>query len=101
MIADLSHPYRRQRRTWDHERRLAIALAVAVALVVLLSGLVHANLSADGSDRVTVAPGDTVWSIAAQHTGGDVRDEVDAILQANHLSSPVIVPGQELVIPPG
>jgi hypothetical protein len=102
MIADLSHPYRRHRRTWDHERRLAIAVAVALALVILLGGLVHASLSAGGSAHVTVAPGDTVWSIAAaQGGGGDVRQEVDAIMQANNLSSPTIVPGQELVIPGG
>lgn len=102
MIADLSQPYRRHRRTWDHERRLAIAVAVALLLVVLLGGLVHASLTAPSGDRVTVAPGDTVWSIAAERSGdGDVRQEVDAIMQANHLSSPVIVPGQVLLLPSG
>ena len=101
MIADLSTPYRRHRRTWERERRFALALAVALLLVVLLGGIVHAGLSSGGTDRVTVAPGDTIWSIAAQRTDGDVRDEVDAIMQANGLSSPVIVPGQTLSIPTG
>ena len=100
MIADLSYPYRRRRRTWDHERRLAIAVAVAIALVILLGGLVHASLTAGGNGRVTVAPGDTIWSIAsAQGAGGDIRQEVDAIMQANQLSSPVIVPGEVLIVP--
>jgi nucleoid-associated protein YgaU len=101
MIADLSQPYRRHRRTWDHERRLAVAIALALVLVVLLGGLVHAGLGGAATDRVTVAPGDTIWSIAASRTDGDVRQEVDTIMQANHLASPVIVPGQVLVVPSG
>lgn len=99
MIADFSKPYRRTRRTWDHERRLAIAFVLALVLVVFLAGLVHAGLSGGGSDRVTVAPGETIWSIAAARTDGDIRQEVDSIMQANHLTSPVILPGQVLVIP--
>jgi len=48
---------------------------------------------------VVVAPGDTVWSIAAAHYRGDPRPHVEAILQVNHLSSPLLTPGQSLMIP--
>lgn len=99
MICDLTNPYTRRRHSWTHERRLAIAFAVAVALVFLLGGFVNASLSATPAGPVTVAPGDTLWSIAAAHAGGDVRSEVDAIMRANGLSSPVIVPGEVLVVP--
>jgi LysM repeat protein len=46
-----------------------------------------------------VAPGDTVWSIAASHFAGDPRPHVEAILVANHLRSPMLTPGESLRIP--
>lgn len=104
MIADVSQPYRRlraSRRSWDRERRAALALAIAMALVILLGGLVHASLSAPQPAQVTVAAGDTLWSIAsAQPNVADVRAEVDAIMEANHLAGPQLVPGQVLLVPP-
>jgi LysM repeat protein len=50
-------------------------------------------------DRVIVAPGDTVWSIAVTHYAGDPRAHVEAILQTNHLSTPLLRPGQALQLP--
>jgi LysM repeat protein len=50
-------------------------------------------------DRVVVAPGDTLWGIAAEHYGGDPRARVDQIMRANHLASPTLVPGQTLRVP--
>ncbi|HET9051720.1 MAG TPA: LysM peptidoglycan-binding domain-containing protein [Candidatus Dormibacteraeota bacterium] len=100
MICDLTRPYTRRRHPWHRERRLALALVVAVALVILLGGLVRAGTSGVGSGHVTVAAGDTLWSIASDHaTDGDIGAEVDAIMRSNGLSSPVIVPGEVLVIP--
>ena len=51
------------------------------------------------SDRVVVAPGDTVWSIAAAHYRGDPRPHVEAILLANRLQTPLLRPGQSLQLP--
>lgn len=105
MIADLSSPYRRShrhRRNWRRERRAALALLLATALLVVLGGLVHASLTAPREQRLTVRAGDTVWSIATAHArDGDIRAEVDAIMEANHLAAPLLVPGQVLVIPAG
>jgi nucleoid-associated protein YgaU len=42
---------------------------------------------------------DTLWTIAAGHYGGDVRDAVWQIQNANHLAGAGIRPGQMLVLP--
>lgn len=51
---------------------------------------------------VHVAPGDTVWLIAARHTAAheDIREMIFAIRQANNLNNNAeIYPGQVLQIP--
>lgn len=106
MIADLARPYRRPLHRWERERRLALtiatAIAVAMALLIYLGTVAYGGISGGGPETVTVRPGDTLWSIAAAHSGGgDVRDEVDAITAANHLAGGSLRPGQTLVVPPG
>ena len=53
------------------------------------------------STRIAVAPGDTLWDIAAARTpeGGDVRDAALRIAQANGLDGGVLQAGQVLTIP--
>ena len=65
---------------------------VATARLAYGSGPTH-------QDTVVVAQGDTVWSIAVSHYGGDPRPHVDAILRANRLDSPLLRPGQALQLP--
>jgi predicted Zn-dependent protease len=50
---------------------------------------------------VTVLPGDTLWSIAAAHTGGssDVQETIDRISAVNHLHGAALQPGDHLRIP--
>ena len=51
---------------------------------------------------VVVRPGDTVWSIASRHAGGeDIRTEVAQILSRNGLPRRSIQPGETLVVPAG
>jgi LysM repeat protein len=51
-------------------------------------------------ETVTVAPGDTLWTIATRrYPDADAREKVGEIEQANGLSSPVIEPGQRLRVP--
>jgi nucleoid-associated protein YgaU len=81
----------------------AIALA-ALGLMVALPTLSSVRLYAATAQRyatVTVRPGDTLWAIAAAHTGSgtDVQEVVDRIADANHLQSGTIQPGQHLRIP--
>lgn len=49
----------------------------------------------------TVAPGDTLWAIAAEHSAPweDPRPKVEAIREANNLSGYDIYPGMSLKLP--
>ena len=80
----------------------AIALA-ALSLMVALPTLSSMRLYAAGAQRyttVTVSPGDTLWSIAAAHSGsGDVQETIDRITAANHLRGAALQPGEHLRIP--
>ena len=71
---------------------------LAMGLLVLSAQLAYGSSPAR-FDRVVVAPGDTLWGIAAEHYGGDPRARVDQIIRVNHLASPTLVPGQTLRIP--
>jgi LysM repeat protein len=86
------YPRPQRRRGWGRIVLLAAALVVASARLAYGSGPLPV-------ETVVVTPGDTVWSIAASHYAGDPRPHVEAILVANHLSSPVLTPGQTLRIP--
>lgn len=87
-----SFPRPRRRRGWGRIAALAVLLVVVSARVAYGSGPVV-------MDTVVVGQGDTVWNIAASHYAGDPRPHVEAILIANHLSSPVVQPGQTLRLP--
>ena len=80
-----------------------IALA-ALALMVALPMLSGVRLYAATAVRYTTAtvhPGDTLWSIAAAHTGGnaDVQETIDSISAVNHLHGTALAPGERLRIP--
>lgn len=51
--------------------------------------------------NVTVASGDTLWSIAARNSGAnaDIQEEIFKICKANELKNKEIYPGQVLRIP--
>jgi hypothetical protein len=81
----------------------AIALA-ALGLMVALPTLSSMRLYAATSQhyvRVTVHPGDTLWSIASSHAApsADVQEVVDRISAANHIAGGALQPGQHLRIP--
>ena len=80
----------------------AITLA-ALSLMVAVPTLSSTRLYAATHQRyatLTVKPGDTLWSIAAAHTGdADVQDTIDRISSANRLQSSTLQPGQHLRIP--
>jgi LysM repeat protein len=49
---------------------------------------------------VVAKPGDTLWSIAVRvRPNTDPRITVDQIMAANRLASPVLQPGQRVVLP--
>jgi len=54
------------------------------------------------SETVTVAPGDTLWGIAAErYPDADPRQKVFEIEQLNGLRGPTIMTGQRLRVPAG
>jgi len=82
---------------------------VVLSLAIVLGSLVSAKAGA-GTDAapqsgqsfitVTVAPGDTLWSLANRLAGGkDVRSLVSEIISVNSLVSVDVATGQKLRIP--
>ena len=82
---------------------------VVLSLAIVLGSVVSAKAGA-GTDSapavagsfitVTVAPGDTVWSLATRLAGGgDVRALVSEIIEVNSLNSVDVATGQKLRIP--
>jgi nucleoid-associated protein YgaU len=79
----------------------ALLRAVILAAVALVVWSVVARPSGAHGRKVVyrVRAYDTLWTIAQSHYGGDVRDGVWQIQQANHLSGETIVPGEKLILP--
>ena len=89
--------------------RLARTLVV-LSLAIVLGSLVSANAGAGteaGPSKagsfitVTVAPGETIWSLATRMTadGEDTRGLVSQILEVNSLASVDVEAGQKIRIP--
>ena len=76
--------------------RLCVLTVVAVALWALFA---HDSGASGPEQRYRVRPGDTLWSIAAAHAGGDPRKGVWELQQRNGLKDTLIVPGQVLTLP--
>ncbi len=80
-------------------RRLLAAVAAVSLFGIGLALGAHGSTSA-AYTTIVVLPGDTLWSIAAEHyPADDVRVRVDDIEQANGLAGPTIQVGQTLRLP--
>ena len=80
--------------------RILIRIAVIVGIVVVAWSIMARSSQAHGNRQVvTVRPYQTLWTIAAAHYGGDVRDAIWRIEQANHLKSADIAVGEKLILP--
>jgi len=87
-------------------RRFTLMPAIALAALSLsvtvpvLSGMHLYAASAQRYATVTVRPGDTLWNIAASHTGSsDIQETIDRIAEVNHLSGSSLQPGERLRVP--
>jgi LysM repeat protein len=79
--------------------RLAVVLLLALAVSLSLAVVAHGG-TAPAYSTVVVQPGDTVWSIAAEHyPSDDIRARVVDIERANGLISPLIETGKTLRLP--
>src|SRR3989442_1171011 len=87
----------RSDRALRHVYRWALVLVAALAVMLALSRVAQGGVA---SETVVVQPGDTIWTIAAQHyPGDDTRARVDEIERLNNLSSPAIEAGGGLPLP--
>jgi hypothetical protein len=74
--------------------------AVIVALVTLaVAYSARSSISGGHEHAYVVRYGDTLWSIAASHYGGDPREAVWRLQDRNHLTGTLVRPGQRLVLP--
>jgi LysM repeat protein len=87
-----AYPRPQRRRGWGRILVLTAGLLLVTGRLAYGSGPAH-------SDTVVVASGDTVWSIATAHYGGDPRPHVESILAANRMATPILRPGQALQLP--
>ena len=77
-----------------------VRILLIVGIAVLAWSAMARSSNAHGAKQVvTVRAYQSLWSIAEQHYGGDVRDAVWQIERANHLRSADVRVGQTLVLP--
>ncbi len=84
-------------------RAVVLLTVVVIVFFLLLPSGVGAGDEAHPTRVHVIQPGETLWSIAGQHTpaGGDVRATVYALKQMNGLQGGAIRAGAELVVPLG
>jgi nucleoid-associated protein YgaU len=79
--------------------RLA-SLGVALALLAVFAlGAARPSVGATPETRYVVKPGDTLWAIAEARHGGDPREGVWRIQEANGLEGSILRPGQVILVP--
>jgi LysM domain len=74
-------------------------IVVVVALLALaVAYSARSSISAGHEQTYVVRVGDTVWSIAASHYGGDTREAVWRLQDRNRIGT-LVHPGERLVLP--
>ncbi|MFT4124101.1 MAG: LysM peptidoglycan-binding domain-containing protein [Microbacteriaceae bacterium] len=100
-------PARPRLRLTRRGRRVLLVLATApivlgIALLALSGGDATATGEAGTLDYVTVAAGQSLWSIAEQlQPQSDPRDVIEQIVALNGLDSTTVLAGQRLAVPAG
>jgi hypothetical protein len=75
-------------------------IVVIIAIVVVAVAWGARRSEGAGARQVyVVRVGDTLWSIAASHYGGDPREGVWRLQHENRLAGALVRPGQTLVLP--
>jgi nucleoid-associated protein YgaU len=80
-------------------RKLLHILALAGAVLVVWSIAARPSGAHGPKTVYRVKAYDTLWTIAAAHYGGDVRNAIWEIQHTNHLAGSEITPGERLVLP--
>ena len=92
--------------TLTRRGRLARTFVVLSLTVVMAAGFASQSgagqveaSTAPSYEIVVVAPGETLWSVAAAYASGDVQGLVNDIREANNLSGFDLQAGQKLRVP--
>jgi len=91
-----------QKATLQLSVRLCLLLAAVCMVFLMIGGSADAEAPTSIVEYV-VAPGDTLWGIAASRTGsgGDIRRLVSDIVELSGVENGMILPGQILLLPEG
>ena len=81
------------------EHMFARAAVIIALLAVAVAYGARTSDSAGHEQTYVVRVGDTLWSIAASHYGGDRREAVWRLQDRNHLAGTLVTPGEKLVLP--
>jgi nucleoid-associated protein YgaU len=76
-----------------------VLLTAFLITVLAWSVLVRGSEGAGAGQPYRVRPGDTLWSIAAEHYNGDPRQGIWMLRRENGLARAALEPGQVIVIP--
>ena len=80
-----------------NKKRFITSISILTMLVVSIFNLCFAKSEIVTEDYVVTA-GDTLWSIASEHTTGDIRDYIYEWRQLNNLNDCTIYPNQTIKI---
>lgn len=80
------------------KRNKAKRFCVVMAAAVLFTVAVRANGVEYTTKTVTVAPGDTLWSLWEEHGHGRADNWINETREANNLDSADIFPGDKLTV---
>ena len=76
-----------------------VLLVTFLVTVLAWSVLARGSEGAGAGAPYRVRPGETLWSIAVDHYGGDPRQAVWRLQRENGLSGGTLTPGQVLRLP--
>jgi nucleoid-associated protein YgaU len=76
-----------------------VVLVTFLVTVLAWSILARGSEGAGSGGAYRIEPGDTLWSIAVRHYGGDPRRGVWRIQRENGLEDEALVPGEVLQLP--
>jgi len=83
------------------DTRMSVLWFVVAGLALALAfSSPRAAGSSQPADRYVVKPGDTLWELAPDRYDGDPRGAVWRLQELNDLTSPALVPGMTLYLPP-
>jgi hypothetical protein len=95
------HRYYAPRRPRREAVRIKAGRVVIVLVILLVAGITAAyGGGRTGAEQVTVQPGQTVWSIAAdRYPDDDTRGMVGEIVKINNLGDAPLYAGEKIQVP--